>query len=160
MTVAVRDVVEADIPDLIVMVDELNAHEGEPTGNLTPEKAARDLIGPNAALGAFVAEADGALVGFAFWHPSYETPYAARGGFVTDLFVRETHRGAGVGEALLRAVVKASAAEGGEFLWLTSMAKNERARRFYRRLMDVEEDQVVAYALTGERFEAMLRGNG
>ena len=142
------------------MVDELNAHEGEPLGAMTPEKAMRDLIGPDAALGAFVAEVEAGLIGFAFWHASYETPYAARGGFVTDLFVRDAHRGAGVGKALLQAVARASAAKGGEFLWLTSFAHNDRARRFYRRLMDVEEDRVVAYALTGERYRALVEGEG
>lgn len=151
----IRQAGTADIPDLILMVDELNAHEGDPLGAMTPEKAARDLIGPDAALGAFVAEVEGVLVGFAFWHAAYETCYAARGGFVTDLYVREAHRGGGVGKALLQAVARASAEAGGEFLWLTSMAQNDRARRFYRRMMDVEEEQVVAYALTGERFSAL-----
>ena len=158
MKATVRPVTAADIPDLIVMIDELNVHEDEPTGRMTPEKAARDLVGPNGALGAFVAEADDALIGFAFWHPSYEAPYAARGGFVTDLFVRDGHRGAGVGKSLMRAVARASAAEGGEFLWLTAYAHNDGARRFYRSLMDVEEEQVVAYAVTGDRFSTLVEG--
>lgn len=158
MSVEIRSVVAADIPDLLVMVDELNLHEDEPTGHMTPEKAARDLIGPAAALGAFVAEAEGALVGFAFWHPAYETCYAARGAFVNDLYVRADHRGGGVGRALVQAVARASAAAGGEFLWLTGYSHNEVARRFYRRLMDVEEERVVAYALTGERFRALASG--
>ena len=158
MRFTIRSAARPDIPELIAMVDELNVHEGEPTGHMTPEKAARDLIGPDAALGAFVAEARGALIGFAFWLPGYETCYAARGAFVNDLYVRESHRGTGVGKALLRAVARASAAEGGEFLWLTAYATNDRARAAYRRLMDVEEENVVAYALTGDRFRALATG--
>jgi len=55
MAFIIRQPVAADIPDLIVMIDELNVHEDEPTGHMTPAKAQRDLIGPDAALGAFVA---------------------------------------------------------------------------------------------------------
>jgi len=158
MTALIRQAGQADIPELIAMVDELNVHEGEPTGHMTPAKAARDLIGPDAALGAFVAEANSALIGFAFWLPGYETCYAARGAFVNDRYVRGGHRGTGVGKALLRAVARTSAAEGGEFLWLTAYATNDRARAAYRRLMDVEEENVVAYALTGDRFRALATG--
>lgn len=156
MSFLIRPVTPHDIPDLIVLVDELNAHEDEPTGHMTPEKAARDLMGPDAALGAFVAETKGALIGYSFWHAAYETCYAARGGFVCDLFVREAHRGTGVGAALLQAVARASAAEGGEFLWLTAYRNNDAARAAYRRIMNEEEENVVAYALTGERFRALV----
>lgn len=158
MTFAIRPPVAADISELIAMVDELNVHEGEPTGHMTPDKVARDLIGPDAALGAFVAEADGALIGFAFWLPGYETCYAARGAFVNDLYVREAYRGTGVGKALLKAVARASAVEGGEFIWLTAYATNDLARAAYRRIMNDEEENVVAYALTGDRFAAFIKG--
>ncbi len=158
MTAMIRPPGRADIPELIAMVDELNVHEGEPTGHMTPEKAARDLMGPDAALGAFVAEAGGALIGFSFWHSAYETCYAARGGFINDLYVRPGHRGTGAGKALVQAVAKAVAEEGGEFVWLTGYSHNDIARRFYKRLMDVEEERVVAYALTGDRFSALVAG--
>lgn len=157
MTFDIRAPVAADIPALITMIDELNLHEDEPTGQMTPAKAARDLIGPGAALGAFVAEAEGALVGFTFWLPGYETCYAARGAFINDLYVRKAHRGAGVGKALLKAVARASADEGGESIWLTAYASNDLARAAYRRIMDVEEENVVAYALTGDRFASFIK---
>lgn len=158
MTANIRPAVKADIADLIVVIDELNVHEDEPTGHMTPEKAARDLMGPDAALGAFVAEAEGVLISFSFWHSAYETCYAAWGGFINDLYVRATHRGTGAGRALVQAVARAVAEEGGEFVWLTGYSHNDIARRFYKRLMDEEEERVVAYALTGDRFKALVAG--
>ncbi len=158
MQFKIRPPVTADIPDLIAMVDELNVHEDEPTGYMTPEKAARDLMGPDAALGAFVAESDGALIGYSFWHSAYETCYAARGGYINDLYVRASHRSAGVGKALVQAVVCSVAEVGGEFIWLTGYSHNDVARAFYKRLMDVEEERMVAYALTGDRFRALVSG--
>ncbi len=158
MSPIIRPPVAADIPDLIAMIDELNVHEDEPTGHMTPDKAARDLMGPDAALGAFVAEVDGTMIGFSFWHSAYETCYAARGGFINDLYVRASHRDTGAGKALVQAVAQAVNAEGGEFVWLTGHSHNEVARRFYKRLMDVEEERVVAYALTGNRFKPLVAG--
>lgn len=154
----IRSASAADIPDLIRLVDELNVHEVEPTGHLTAEKAQRDLIGPEAAPGTFVADADGALFGFAFWLSAYETCYAARGGFVNDLYVREVHCGGGVGRALLQAIALASAAEGRKFIWLTAYQSNKLAREAYRKIMDTEEENVVAYALTGDRFAQLVEG--
>lgn len=96
------------------------------------------------------------MIGFAFWLSAYETCFAARGGFVNDLYVREQQRGGGVGKALLQAVARASAAEGGEFIWLTAYQSNTLARKAYRRMMDTEEENVVAYALTGDRFAQLV----
>lgn len=159
MPFTIRPPIVADIPDLIAMVDELNAHEDEPTGHMTSEKVLRDIIGPDAALDACVAEANGELIGFSFWLSAYETCYAARGGFINDLYVRGSHRGTGVGKALVQAVARAISEEGGEFLWLTGYSHNDVARAFYKRLMDVEEERVVAYSLTGDRFKALANGD-
>ena len=148
----IRKPTTADLPDLIVMIDELNLHEGEPTGHMTPDKARHALFGDDPALDAFVAEDEGRLIGFAFWHQSYETCYALRGGYVNDLYVRPAHRGAGVGKALLQAAARAVAARGGAFISLSAYRTNDNARAFYRHLMDVEDENIIYYALTDERF--------
>ncbi|MEM7525525.1 MAG: GNAT family N-acetyltransferase, partial [Pseudomonadota bacterium] len=97
----------------------------------------------------------GALLGFAFWHFGYETAWAARGAFMTDLYVRAPNRGGGLGDRLLRAVAAKTAAKGGTFVWWTAYRSNERARNFYR-ARAFEEDGVVAYAAAHEKFRALL----
>ncbi|MEO0360450.1 MAG: GNAT family N-acetyltransferase [Pseudomonadota bacterium] len=151
-----------DAAELAAMVDELSVHEGDEPGRFTPAKALADAIAPGAPLSAAVAEEDGVLVGYVFWHFGYESAWAARGSFVADLYVRASHRGGGIGDALLRAAAKATAAAGGTFLWWTAYRSNERARGFYRKRA-FEEDRVVAYAAAHEKFEALLdsdRGAG
>jgi len=54
-------------------------------------------------------------------------------GVVYNLFVRERHRGAGVGSRLLAAAESALADAGVDVISLEAMAGNEDARRFYRR---------------------------
>lgn len=137
------------------MVDELNLHEGDATGNLSTERALADIIAPDAPVSSLVAEQDGRLIGYALWCFSYETAWAARGAYLVDLYVRETARGEGVGGALLRAVARATRDSGGEFVWWTAYARNERARGFYRRRAS-EEPDVVAYAAAHAHFTALI----
>lgn len=153
----VRAPADADAAELVRMVDELNLHEGDPVGHFTEAHARADVIGPDAPVSALVAEGAGGLAGYIFWHFAYETAWAARGGFVSDLYVRPRFRGCGVGRALMEGAARAVAAEGGVFLWLTAYAANAGARRFYARIADIEEEGVVAYAITDEAFRRLAR---
>lgn len=146
----------ADAGALASLVEELSRAQGDPTGNFTADTALRDVIGPDAPMDCLVAEADGALVGFAFWHLAYESAHALRGGFISDFHVTEAMRGKGLADALLGAVAREVAAEGGGFLWLTAHKVNERARGFYRRHMQETDHTIVAFAV-GEGFERLLR---
>lgn len=151
-----RPPIAADAPTLSRLADDLSAHENEPRGWFTPQKALEDVIAPDAPVSALLAEVDDAVAGFVMWHFAYETPWAARGAFVTDLFVEERARGAGVAEALMRGVARAAADQGGSFIWLTTYRKNARARAFYRKIA-AEEDGLTAYAVAHERFKALLK---
>ena len=144
-----------DAAELAAMVNELCRHEGDPTGYFTEETAMADVIAPGAPVSGVVAEMDGEPVGYALWHFGYESAWAARGAYLADLYVRPEARRCGVGDALLRHVARAADADGGTFVWWTAHRVNARARRFYRDRAE-EEDGVVAYALTHEKFRAMI----
>ena len=145
-----------DAAALAALVDGLAAHEGDPVGNFTAEAALRDVIAPGAPVRSLVAEGPEELEGFVFWHFAYETAYAARGAFLSDLFVAEARRGAGVGRALLSAVARAVKAEGGEFISLTAFRRNERACRFYRSLME-EEPGLRLFFVAEESLDRLAR---
>ena len=92
------------------------------------------ILDPEHPVTAFVAEADGAVVGFAHVRMQPDTFLAGPGWFLDDLFADPAHRGSGVGTALLEAVAEHAAANGGGTLrWITA-ADNERAQRVYDRL--------------------------
>ncbi|MEL6794028.1 MAG: GNAT family N-acetyltransferase [Pseudomonadota bacterium] len=151
-SIAYRKPTEADAEALVEMVDELNQHEGDERGAFTVAKALEDVIAPDAPVSCRVAARRGALIGYAFWHFSYETEYAARGFFLADLYVRDAARKQGVGEGLLREVARATKAAGGIFVFWTAYAENERARAFYRKRAQ-EVDNLVAFALHGDQFD-------
>lgn len=150
-----REPAAADAAALAALVERLNRHQGDPTGNFTADKALRDVIAPGAPLSCVVAEESGLLTGFVFWHFAYEAAFAARGGFITDLYIDEARRGSGLADALLREAAQRVKAEGGEYLWLTAHRTNERARAFYRKHMTEEEHVVIEFA-AWDKFAALI----
>ena len=90
-----------------------------------------------------VAELDGAVVGLAQLHVSpaleHERPTAKLAALVVD----ESHRGEGIGRALVEAMEAEACARRCELLFLTTAARREEAHEFYRRV-GLEE--------TGKRF--------
>ena len=87
-----------------------------------------------------IAEADGAVAGFALWFYTFSTFRGRHGIYLEDLFVRPEHRGQGAGKALLRHLARRCVDEGlGRFEW-SVLDWNEPAIAFYRsqgaRLLD------------------------
>ena len=154
--IKLRKPTSEDAEELARLVDELNVHEGDPTGHFTAEKALADVIAEDAPVSALIAEDERGAVGYAIWCFSYETAWAARGSYLADLYVRDRARKMGVGDALLRGVARATRDAGGSFFWWTAYRTNDRARAFYRNRVGIEDD-VVAYAAAHEAFEALLR---
>src|SRR5438552_242812 len=66
----------------------------------------RDGFGPHSAFAGLVAELDGEVVGYIFYHFGYDTDRAMRLMFGIDLYVHETKRRRGIGEALMRAAAQ------------------------------------------------------
>jgi GNAT superfamily N-acetyltransferase len=134
--------------------DELNRHEGRPTGQLTAESVRRDGFGPDPAFEVLLAEADGEAVGYALYHPAYEAGFAARGFYLVDLFVGQRWRRRGVGRRLLARLAAEAKARGLGYLWWASRPGNADAHAFYRKL-GATPHAVVAHALTFNAFEAL-----
>jgi len=77
--------------------------------------------------GAFVAEADGRVVGFAQVEPPAWNGRAT----VAHLYVSARHRGRGLGAALLEALAEHAGAAGARCLWVETQNVNYPAVQFY-----------------------------
>lgn len=151
-------VIRAAGPDdaelVAALIEELNVHQGEPTGHVTAEAVRRDGFGARPEFQVLLAEVDGAAAGYALFHPSWSTEVGERGFYLYDLYVREAARGRGVGRALLAAVAARARSEGRTFLWWSSKDWNREAQAFYAGLGAIEES-VKAHAIFGEPFEQL-----
>lgn len=150
----VRPAVAGDAEAIARLIEELNAHQGEPTGHVTAEAVRRDGFGAAPEFRVLLAERDGAVLGYALYHPSWSTEVGERGFYLYDLFVREQGRGQGVGQALMAALAAEAKAQGRTFLWWSSKPWNREAQAFYAGLGAIEEDS-KAHALFGDAFEAL-----
>ena len=160
MPVRVRQATAEDAAVLADLARALNEHEGEPAGNSSAATLVRDGLGRvDAEFTVLVAEADAGIVGYALYHTSYSTEFAARGLYLYDLYVTDEARGQGVGRALMAAVARNAKAEGRSFVWWCSKIWNKDAQAFYDRMGAIEED-IKAHAVWGDAFERLAEGDG
>jgi GNAT superfamily N-acetyltransferase len=94
----------------------------------------RDGFGEVPRFHALVAEWDGAPAGFALYFFNYSTWQGRPGIYLEDLFVRPSHRGRGIGTALLRAVAQIALERQCSRLVWSVLDWNEPAIRFYESL--------------------------
>lgn len=94
----------------------------------------RDGFGDHPAFQGLVAESDNTLLGYALYHPGYDTDQAQRLLFLVDLYVHHAARRQGVGEALMKHLAEAGRAQGAKALVWAVFKPNELAARFYLRL--------------------------
>ena len=158
MTAVTRRATPAEADAVVELVRQHNAEQDEPTEHFTAESLIRDGFGDDATLTPLVAEQEGRLVGFALLHVAYEVPWAARGLYLTDLFVLPEARRHGIGRALVAACAREAKSQGRSYVWWVSKPWNEEARAFYDALGAITAP-VNAHALTFEAFEA-LAGEG
>jgi GNAT superfamily N-acetyltransferase len=132
--VRVRPALPTEAAILAEMANDLNDHVGIHGRPFTPERVRADGFGPRAAFTSLVAEVDGAVVGYVFFSPGYNTDVAARAMWLHDLFVTPAARGRGVGRALMAAVAAETVRAGCVSLDWGVHTTNAGALEFYRRL--------------------------
>lgn len=123
-----------DLGELVTLCAEHALYEGAaftPEGKA--ERLTRALFNDPARLHAWVAESEGALVGYATATPEFSTWNACEFLHMDCLFVRDGWRGAGVGAALLDAVVEHARRAGLMDIQWQTPDWNTDAARFYRR---------------------------
>ena len=94
-----------------------------------------------------LAEVDGRAVGFAQLYPAFASLSLAPSWILNDLFVEPSARGAGVGEALMRAVRTHAQATGAAEVFLQTARDNEVAQALYRRHGYQRDDDFLVYTL-------------
>ncbi len=148
-----------DAGAIAAMANALNVFEGRPGDLYSEELVKAQAFGAAPLFSVLVAEVDGELVGYAFFHDSYNSEIAAPGVWLVDLFVREQARSLGVGRRLMAAVARATLARGGTALWWGVQSSNRRARAFYAGL-GAKDEVTRILELDGEALESLADAAG
>ncbi len=157
MDAKVRKAVPRDAPALVDMVRELARFEHlETTVPATTEDFRKHLFGPASAAEALVAEdSESELVGYAIFYPTFSTFVGKPGLWLEDIFVRESHRGRGVGRSLLRAVARAARERGAGRLEWSVLGWNRRAIDFYEKSGATILEEWSIARVEGRNIEAL-----
>lgn len=152
--VTLRTATAADCPLLAHFLNGLFGEIGLDQQLGAAARFSADGFGPDPAFTAVIAEHAGTPAGYALFWPTYHTESAARGGWLSDLYMLPQARRRGIARRLIAEVAARTAAQGGRYLvWLVD-ADNERARAFYRTL-STEWPNSIPCVCAGERFHAL-----
>jgi GNAT superfamily N-acetyltransferase len=139
-----------DVPVILSLVHELASYERAASSVVaTADALSAALFGPSPAVFCHVAEsASGEVVGFALWFLNFSTWLGRHGIWLEDLYVRPSHRGLGLGKALLTTLTGLAAERGyGRVEWWV-LDWNEPAQAFYRSLGAEPQDDWTVWRLS------------
>jgi GNAT superfamily N-acetyltransferase len=133
-----RAAVREDAAAIVQLIRELAEYEKEPQAAVVTEgDILRDGFGQRSLFRVVMAEWDGDVVGFAFYFFNYSTWQGRPGLYLEDLFVRPSHRGKGIGKALL--------------VHLAGIALRENCGRFVWQVLDWNQPAIDFYESLGAR---------
>ena len=113
------------------------------------------LFGERRFAEAILVEDGGEAVGFALFFHNYSTFRGKPGIYLEDLFVRPTHRGRGLGKALLARLARLAVERGcGRFEWAV-LDWNEPAIGFYRAIGAQPMDDWTVFRLDGDAMASL-----
>src|SRR6185437_3675141 len=149
MSLRIRRARPGEAPLVLTLVRELAAYE-----KLSHEVEATEAD-IDVALFGEIAELENETVGFTVWFLNFSTFSGRPGLYLEDLFVRPTHRGKGIGKALLAHLAKACVANGWSRLQWAVLDWNTPSIEFYKSLGAAMMDEWTVCRLSGEALATL-----
>ncbi len=160
--VRVRAARPEDARTVAELFNAINSMDGPPPPvPMTAEIVRRDLLGDSPRAALFVAELDGAVVGFITGNTIYDSGRAADCVLLNDLYVVPEARRRGVARALVARLAASARAGGAACLWWGVDLGDDEALLFYEAI-GAQEDEAgfVGRILVGPAFEALAAAAG
>jgi GNAT superfamily N-acetyltransferase len=150
-----------DVPALVAFVRELARYErAESEVRLDEPRLHEVLFGGDPKAFCLVATPDDSdePVGFAVWFVTFSTWLGQHGIYLEDLYVREQHRRAGHGRALLAALAQICIERGYGRLEWSVLDWNAPAIAFYEALGATAQDEWTVHRLSGAALNVLGSG--
>lgn len=148
----------ADAEVVSNMLGALRPADGiEPTVSEIRSAVARESAGPYRAFTCHIAEQDGKAIGCALHRPAYDTGSAARGLYLSGIYVRPEARRGGVARSLLGAAARHGRERGARYLEWRVPQHNKAARAFFRTFAK-EHPEILTMIVAGDAFIALAAG--
>ena len=145
-----------DLPVILELIKALAEYEhlsGEVVA--TEELLEVTLFGLNSSAEVQIAFDKKQTLGFALYFRTFSTFLGRPGIYLEDLYVRESARGKGVGEALLRRTAQRTREIGGGRLEWSVLNWNEPSIKFYQKMGASPLNEWTMFRVTGEKLEKL-----
>ncbi|MCE3283233.1 MAG: family N-acetyltransferase [Chitinophagaceae bacterium] len=132
-SICIRQAERKDCPRLLELIRELAVYEKAPNEvTVSLEHFEETGFGTNPVWWAFVAEANGVIVGFALYYIRYSTWKGARM-YLEDIIITEAWRGKGIGKLLFNCLIETAKEKGWKAICWQVLEWNEPAINFYKK---------------------------
>lgn len=142
-----------DAPKLAALMIQMQRHYGAPHPTLAALEA--DLRALPNGVQILVADQFGEITGLAAFTNVYPGPGLSSGLFLKELYVADSARGAGIGEALMRALARLALERGLTRVDWVVGSDNDSAKKFYNRLGGQHLFERRFYRLNGDALVAL-----
>jgi len=156
MSVIVRNARLGDGAALHRLICDLAEHHGHLDNVVsTAEQLEAVLCAASDHRGCLVAEADGEVVGLAYWYEVFTTFTARNKIYLEDIVVSSGGRGTGAGFALIKRLAQLCVERGcPRFEWL-AMSDNEAGQKFYKRTGGKVLKGAETWQMWGDEIKAL-----
>jgi GNAT superfamily N-acetyltransferase len=155
----IRRVKSSDVPAVVGLVHELADYERAADDcTLTGSQLHQALFGAEPSLFGHVAVVADSVVGCSLWFLNFSTWHGVHGVFLEDLYVQSSHRGSGLGRALLVELARECTQRGYARLEWAVLDWNEPSIGFYRSLGAASLDEWSTFRLTGTALARLAEG--
>jgi len=145
-----------DVLEVVGLAHELARYERAAAEcTLTAARLHEALFQQNPSLFGDVAVVDGQVVGCALWFLNFSTWRGTHGIYIEDLYVQPSHRGKGLGRALLVELARECSRRGYARLEWAVLDWNEPAISFYRSLGAQSQEEWTIFRLSGSDLDQL-----
>ena len=130
---SIRPARQGDVDQLVGLMRDFYGDDGDPFGEDESRACFRTLVSDSLWGRVFVADDGDSLAGYAALTFGFSMEFGGRDAFIDDLYVAATHRGKGLGRALIGACEQACVDAGVRALHLAVRPGNPAAA-LYRRV--------------------------
>jgi GNAT superfamily N-acetyltransferase len=157
LNICIRAATEADVPHILSLIKDLARYEKLLDQVVATEAILKEsLFGPCPRAEVIIGSMQGIPVGYALFFHSFSTFLGKSGMYIEDLYVKNAHRGKGLGKALLMHVAELAIHRGCKRLEWSVLDWNKPAIRFYESLGAVPMKGWTQYRLAGNTLDTLL----
>lgn len=156
MNIQIRKAAEADVSAIIGLMRKFAEYENlSMSCEVTEERLCEAMFGSDAFVEALIAFEDSSPIAYALFYQSFASFRGQRGYYLEDIFIDESGRRRGIGEALLREIARLGKARGFERIDFQVLEWNTPAIRFYEKLGAVSDGEERHYKFIDKAFETL-----